>query len=459
MTISQYACAAKPRQGFTLIEIMVSLMIFVVVSGAMVSILMISSDLFRRGEFSRSANDETIAVLGAVSDDLNHMVPENSDGWFFAGIPRASGNTLVSFTTAGQSPDGIGARGQNARSLVGLWVEETPDQEPRLRRIVLDDSRGILDFISSLVIASGKSSVIVTAFQDLEVFGYDTGGDSTKGYYDNDRSKPIPLIEKNNPLTDWYGRQVMREIANFHNVADIQITFKYNWRLASGTLPRPGIPSSGTRDPFTLVIPSSVLTQGCLHFSCWVALNDIPGMQRPKDKYNQPDWEQLDANTGTRLGPWGPTIRNSSQSAEVYDTRPKGWIPPAQNVVTLTRKPPFPAAIRLSFVLTGGGRFAPKGILQSDLTDSVENGDLRYSGFTGLPSTPGSMLRVDDEWIAYTNNVGGRLYYPAAPALSAAEPVYDGPGRGARRSTVVAHARGAVIRVGQSYSLVRAIPR
>jgi hypothetical protein len=419
---------------------MVSLMIFVVVSGAMVSILMISSDLFRRGEFSRSANDETIAVLGAVSDDLNHMVPENSDGWFFAGIPSASGNTLVSFTTAGQNPDGIGARGQNARSLVGLWVEETPDQEPRLRRIVLDDSRGILDFISSLVIASGKSSVIVTAVQDLEVFGYE-----------NENPNPITLIQKNIAVTDWYGRQVMRKIANFPNVADIQFTFNYNWRLASGAIPPPGTPSSGTRDPFTLVMPSSVLTQGCLHFSSWIALNDIPGMQRPKNAADQPDWEQLDANGGTRLGPWGPSL-NGSHSSEDYDTRPKGWIPPAQNVIALTRKPPFPAAIRLSFVLTGGGRFAPKGLLQSELTALAGKGDLRYSGFTGLPSTPGSMVRVDDEWIAYTNSGGGRLSFFDYS-------VNDGPGRGARRSTVAAHTRGAVIRVGQSYSLVRAIPR
>jgi hypothetical protein len=427
---------------------MVSLMIFVVVSGAMVSILMISSDLFRRGEFSRSANDETIAVLGAVSDDLNHMVPENSDGWFFAGIPSASGNTLVSFTTAGQNPDGIGARGQNARSLVGLWVEETPDQEPRLRRIVLDDSRGILDFISSLVIASGKSSVIVTAVQDLEVFGYE-----------NENPNPITLIQKNIAVTDWYGRQVMRKIANFPNVADIQFTFNYNWRLASGAIPPPGTPSSGTRDPFTLVMPSSVLTQGCLHFSSWIALNDIPGMQRPKNAADQPDWEQLDTNGGTLLGPWGPEIGSSGQSGEVYDTRHKGWIPGATGAGALSRKAPFPAAIRLSFVLTGGGRFAPKGILQSDLTDNVNTtGELRYSGFTGLPSTPGSMVRVEDEWIAYANNTAGRLGFNAAP-LGATAPVYDGPGRGARRSKVAEHKRGAVIRVGQSYSLVRAIPR
>ncbi len=449
MTISQYACSAKPRCGFTLIEIMVSLMIFVVVSGAMVSILMISSDLFRRGEFSRSANDETIAVLGAVSDDLNHMVPENSDGWFFAGIPSPSGNTLVAFTTAGQSPDGIGARGQNARSLVGLWVEELPQQEPRLRRIVLDDSRGILDFISSLVIASGKSGQIVTAFDTLSWKGYNSGGaDSGLGGIINSASPPAD--------TDWLGRQIMRAFADSPTaakiaVSDVEFTVRYNWKAPAGT--GAGSRGGGSTENITLVIPSSVLTQGCLHFSSWIALNDIRGMQRPKDQYNQPDWEQLDVNGGTHLGPWGPSIISGNQSSEVYDTRPKGWIPPAQNAIALTRKPPFPAAIRLSFVLTGGGRFAPKGLLQSELTDNAKiGGELRYSGFTGLPSTPGSMVRVEDEWIAYANNISGRLEF-LAPSPN------DGPGRGARRSTVTEHKRGAVMRVGQSYSLVRAIPR
>jgi prepilin-type N-terminal cleavage/methylation domain-containing protein len=443
MTIPKYARAALPRRGFTLIEIMVSLMIFVVVSGAMVSILMMSSELFRRGEFSRSANDETIAVLGAVSDDLNHMVPENSDGWFFAGIPSPSGNTLVAFTTAGQSPDGIGARGQNARSLVGLWVEEIPPQEPRLRRIVLDDSRGILDFISSLVIASGVGGRVITGFDTLSWKSYNSAGaDSGLGGGISSASQPEDK--------EWFGRQIMRGLANNPGAADIEFTGRYNWIAPTGT--GAGSSGGGGTENITLIIPSSVLTQGCLHFSSWVALNDIPGMQRPKDQNNQPDWEQLDANGGTRLGPWGPSIISGNQSSEVYDTRPKGWIPPAQNVITLTRKPPFPAAIRLSFVLTGGGRFAPKGILQSDLTDKAIAGELRYSGFNGLPSTPGSMVRVEDEWIAYVKNISGRLEF-LAPSPN------DGPGRGARRSTPAKHDRGAVMRVGQSYSLVRAIPR
>ena len=434
---------APPRTaGFTLIEIMVSLMIFVVVSGAMVSILMMSTELFRRGEFSRSANDETIAVLGAVSDDLNHLVPETGDGWFYAGVPTTSGNTLVAFTTAGQNPDGIGARGQNARSVVGMWVEEKPQEEPRLRRIVLDDSRDITDFISSLVIASGLGGRVVTGFDTLSATGYDATG-TPVGLGVSCSSASLP-VEK-----DWFGRRVLRRLAGSSGVADLEFSGRYNWKRPTGT--GGGSAGSGGTEELLVVIPSSVLTQGCLHFSAWVALNDIPGMQRPKDQHQQPDWEQLDANGGTRLGPWGPSIGGGGMS-EAYDTRPEGWVPPAQNVAAANPKPPFPSAVRLSFVLTGGGRFAPRGILQSELENTPAAGELRFGGINGLPSIPGSMVRIDDEWIAYQNVRAGRLAF-------ADRSVDDGPGRGARRSRVVAHGRGAVLRVGQSYSLVRAIPR
>ncbi len=440
----------QSKRGFTLIEIMVSLMIFVVVSGAMVGIMLMSSELFRRGEFSRAANDEVVAVLGAVSDDLNHLVPETGDGWFFAGKPTDSGNTLVAYTTAGQNPDGIGARGQNSRSLVGTWVEETSGEEPRLRRLVLDDSRDVLDFISSLVITSGVGGQIITNFDTLAAEGFNAKGDSTGQIA---ACRPGPPQN-----TDWFGRIIMRALADQPGVADIAFTGRYNWRAPVGT--GGGSTNNGGPADLNVVIPSAVLTQGCLHFSAWLALNDIPGMQRPKNQRGQPDWEQLDANGGTRLGPWGPAINNPTDGDEVYDTRPQGWIPPAANAARSVPKPPFPSAIRLSFVLTGGGRFSPRGTLQNDLVNSpLADPDARpptnvvqYTGINALPSAPGSMVRVGDEWIAYQRITGGRLFFEAhTPEL--------GPGRGARRSRVTAHARGETIRVGQSYSLVRAIPR
>lgn len=434
----------QSKTGFTLVEIMVSLMIFVVVSGAMVSIMLMSSELFRRGEFSRSANDEVVAVLGAVSDDLNHLVPETGDGWFFAGTPSPSGNTLVAFTTAGQNPDGIGARGQNARSLVGTWVEESANQEPRLRRIVLDDSRDILDFISALLTTSGTSGRIVTEWRSIDVIGYDASGNGVGGVANAVVNSP-PVNH------DWFGRIVMRSLANRPQVADLEFTAEYNWKRPVGVTRAATDTASPGWTTITVVIPSAVLTQGCLHFSVWVALNDIPGMQRPKDTRGQPDWEQIDANGGTKLGPWSRSINGGGQ-AEVYDTRPQGYVPPTANNGAVVPKPPFPSAIRLSFVLTGGGRFAPRGTLQTPLPDSAGAVEMRYTGINNLPSAPGSMVRIDDEWIAYQRISGGRLFVEDhTPEL--------GPGRGARRSQVKTHERGATIRVGQSYSLVRAIPR
>ena len=418
------------RGGFTLVEIMVSLMIFVVVSGAMVSILMMSSELFRRGEFSRSANDETIAVLGAVTDDLNHLVPESGDGWFYAGIPSASGNTAISFTTTGQHENGLGSRGQNARTVVGMWVEEIANKPPRLRRITLDDTLDIRDFVGSLLTTNGIMGRKVSSLSTNLIIQC-WGGDGAS-------IKTVTITLGTDD--EWPGRQALREIASDQRIADLQFTCDYNWTPATTT-------GTGGLDKLDVIVPSSVLTEGCLHFSAWLALNELPSMQRPKDKgtlhKDQPDWEQIVSSGNTRLGPWHD---------EVYDTRPKEWKPAMSTNSNPVRKPPFPSALRLSFVLTGGGRFAPSGYLQSNLDNDTAGDSFRVSGLQGLPSIPGSMVRVGDEWIAYSSVRNGSITYDQVDAL-------NGASRGARRSTVTAHPRGEVVRIGQSYSLVRSLPR
>ncbi len=432
----------QTRRGFTLVEIMVSLMIFVVVSGAMVSILMMSSELYRRGEFSRSANDETIAVLGAISDDISHLAPERADGWFYAGTPSRSGNTLIAFTTTGQHENGLGTRGQNARTLVGLWVEEKNNEQPRLRRITLDDTLDVLDFIGSLLTNNGINDRMVTNFDGLYVGGYDRDN--------NPVNINVSVTAASIPEeTFWIGRQVMRALANNPNVVDLHFTGRYNWSSPTSN-------GKGGTEELDVIVPSSVLTEGCLHFSAWLALNELPNMQRPKDKsaatLGQPDWEQIDHNGSTRLGPWGKSINGSGGGAEVYDTRPKNWRPTTTTGLNPVRKPPFPSALRLSFVLTGGGRFAPTGYLQSDLANDFAAGSFRYTGLKGIPSLPGSMVRIGDEWIAYQSVQSGTIYYEGLDTNI-------GAGRGARRSSVSAHNRGETIQVGQSYSLVRSLPR
>jgi prepilin-type N-terminal cleavage/methylation domain-containing protein len=435
------------RAGFTLIEIMVSLMIFIIVSGAMVSILTMSSELFRRGEFSRAANDETIAVLGALSDDINHAVPESGDGWLFGGIPSLSGNTLIAFTTAGQNTNGLGSRGQNARTIVAWWVEEkNKDEPPTLRRIVLDDTLDILDFMGSLLTQNGIQNRKVTKFKELNCQGYDKNGIAVP--FGNKVSSVVPGDEPYE--INWFARRVIRELARNPRVVDLEFKFKYDWES-------PTEKYSETNVDAHVIIPSTTITEGCLHFGAWLAVNEIPGMVRPKiesgDFAGQPDWEQLniDSDPNTKLGPWANAI-NSPLGAESYDTRPERWTPNVTGGVSIQRKPPYPSALRVSLVLSGGSRYAPRGTLQKALTAANDEGTIPYAGLTGLPSLAGSMVRINDEWIAYQKITPTGLEYDIGNQQ-------NGPGRGARRSTVAAHERGSPIRIGQSYSLVKALPR
>ncbi len=116
---------------------------------------------------------------------------------------------------------------------------------------------------------------------------------------------------------------------------------------------------------------------------------------------------------------------------------------------------PMPAAMRISVVLTGGGRFAPKGILtKNDHRRATPRSPFRES--RSLPTTPGSMLRIDHdptspgasttEWIGYTNYSGGKV--TTTTQL-----------RGARRTAKSTHEKGDVVRIGVTYSLVRSLPR
>jgi hypothetical protein len=99
------------RAAFTLMEVLVSLAIFMVVGLAMVLTLAMGTEIFRLGEASRNAGDEAMAALAALQDDLDHMsaprwrtvqyvgagapppqlLPDASSGWFFAKVLDQSG--------------------------------------------------------------------------------------------------------------------------------------------------------------------------------------------------------------------------------------------------------------------------------------------------------------------------------------------------------------------------------
>jgi prepilin-type N-terminal cleavage/methylation domain-containing protein len=117
--------SATRTSGFTLIEILVSIAIFLVVSVAMVTVLFLSTELFRQGEFSRSASDESITVLGTIENDLKRMLPPADGGFIYSKVlSDGSGNCLVAFSIRRE----ITRVGDAQQQLVVYWVDSTVDR-------------------------------------------------------------------------------------------------------------------------------------------------------------------------------------------------------------------------------------------------------------------------------------------------------------------------------------------
>ncbi|MBA3685585.1 MAG: prepilin-type N-terminal cleavage/methylation domain-containing protein [Planctomycetes bacterium] len=99
------------RDGFTLLEIMIAIMIFSIVTLAMVSILLLSSEIFRRGEYGRSAHDEAVAVLAAIEDDLSRVVPARDGGFIACDVSTAAGDTVLALLVDRRDRTLVGTRG------------------------------------------------------------------------------------------------------------------------------------------------------------------------------------------------------------------------------------------------------------------------------------------------------------------------------------------------------------
>lgn len=317
------------RRGFTLMEIMVSLLIFSVVSLALIGVLSAAVKLFRAGEAGRAASDETIATLAQLDDDLKRMVPAADNGYLFTktkgtkdinfttnGIINSTGNMVLAFKI--RNPDGgtISKEGIGARLIVVWWV----DDQGRLCR---------------------KSANAA-----------DSGGNVS-----------------GNPPTE-YG--VTEEIY-------------------------------GTAQP---------VANGCLYFGVDLSTDAVPRTTL--------DW-----------GPSNPGV------GVTFSTEPlsPGAIPD-----------PFPTAIRITTVLTGGSRNFSRGRAVKDDTNGI-----RVTGVGQVPVGAGVMARLGNpatenvEWVRYSSFKGGVLNC-------------TGTDRAQRRTTLM-DATGKEVTFAPSYTLVRTLPR
>jgi len=317
----------RSRAAFTLIEILVSLMIFSIVGVAMLGIMFMATELYRRGETGRAANDESVAVLATLDDDLARMVPRAAGGWFYAAVSTPAdttiadadpdGGTLLAFKITRRDRSLVQSSGEGTHTIVAWWVDRAR-QLRRAERLV----------------------------PPRTTIAHDDDLDALKSMVD----------------------------MNTH-----------------GSWP--------------------VITTGCLHFGAYLTTDT-------NVRVADDDW-------------YGPNALPMVGS--FYCTGPEDLMP-------------FPEAIRITTVLTGGGRFAPAGFLIAPISDGTATTPFRIAGIKALPTASGAMLRVDDEWIGYDGYNGKSI------SMTGSDPWI---GRGRRRSQGVPHDAKAVVRLGYTHSLVR----
>ncbi|MDA3963428.1 MAG: type II secretion system protein [Planctomycetota bacterium] len=149
------------RRGFTLAEVLISLMILSVTATAMIGTLMAATRLFREGEVGRSANDTAMSVIGQLNQDLDSAIPSTQGGDFYADVvdESQSGDCVVGWTIANPDPRTADV---NARLFV-LWGRDTQGD---LRRRVFTNMNG---FNRSNVRSVLSNGALIT--DDCEFFG------------------------------------------------------------------------------------------------------------------------------------------------------------------------------------------------------------------------------------------------------------------------------------------------
>jgi hypothetical protein len=393
---------SRRPDAFTLVEILVSIMIFSIVSVAMVGILLTSTNVFRAGEYGRASTDEAVASLGVLDEDLKRMVPAR-DGGFFYTILHAqnpylatptlppNGNCAVAFIITQPSPDAIQGNLQDTSTVNGGPANTNGNAS-----------------VGAAAAGAGAHLLVVYYVEPTPVA-------NVPGGYEDVLFRTQTPLPSDFPSAPPSGAPAGTPAGP---------PTPYLQDLVASVITPPA--GGGNAVPYPRVgylqpAWTTVVSRRCLHFGVWVS-NDV---QR---RGLSGSW--LDDTSGNPIPP-------------LIGANPNPGTPVAyctESEVAGTAPDPFPTAVRFTLTLSTG-RYSPQGTFVSDLGGTPDQ--LRLTGINGLAVIPGAMIRIDSEWILYSDYRGG--------VLSVAK-------RAAMRSTEAAHAPGALVSTGQQYSLARTFP-
>lgn len=129
----------RPASGFTLVEILVAILVFTMVSVAMVGILATATRVFEEGETARAANDEAMGVFALLDGDLERAIPAAQGGHCYAAVlDDGTGNCVVGWTILNPDPTERGADGGSTRFVV--WGVDGGDQLVRRELAAIPDT-------------------------------------------------------------------------------------------------------------------------------------------------------------------------------------------------------------------------------------------------------------------------------------------------------------------------------
>lgn len=328
------------RQAFTLIEILVSIGIFVVAATLMLTALAGATELFRRGETARQAGDEAATVIAALQEDVSRATPVRIRD----GKPAPEWGHLVA------SVDGAG----NCR--LQMTIENADRSQMRW-------------------VPNGTDRVFVGVRKRVvwRVDEQGTGDDPTDD----------ALVREEYDLGD-------------------------NGAVIGGAL------------------RTDVMTRGCLHFGVFLELAQAHRLLSAGTAGPAIDWVSAQP-------PYPGAVFDSRQLLQAFDANGNAAGAPFW---------PQADAIRISLVLTGGGRYVTRGFTVGDLDGSAT--EARITGIKALSTIMGSQLRIGREWVSYADFRDGRL---------------TGLVRGDLRSSATGHGSRTPVFAGQAFSLVVELPR
>ena len=384
--------SSQHKHGFTLAEILVSVLIFLIISGAMFGIFLSVTKLYREGEFSRSSNDESQIVTNLIEADLANIVPGNAGGIFYAWLDNSgqpsntesNGNCVLGWVMRNKQPNAS----QPTPFVFVIWGVIHEDEEP-LRRMVFN-------------INGDLESLNLTALN---------APTRTAGTDD--------ILNTSDDIVD---------VVNFN--------------------PNDPLPSLAYK-----VEQATTITQGCLYFGASLSgtAHDIDGTFTVchKPAINVGESDVMKRTTYWTYVTDGNLILDDEPYSEPFAPGSHYSNNDTLSITGETYQKTFPNAVRLNLILSGSERFSKSGQLASNLPNDDKINSFRIAGIETIPASPGSLIRIGDsinaEWVGYydvtTNGLIINDSWDDGPCMPNSS--NDFTGRGVLKSTPKDHTIGA----------------